>query len=280
MSFNDNVRLDPTQVRDSRGRGGMGGPIIAGGGGIGILVLVISLLLGVNPLEADPTGQTTPLDSGQTIQECRTGADANRRDDCRIVGYVDSIQQYWSEEFARRGQRYSAAETVLFSGYVQAGCGTASTAQGPFYCPTDEKVYLDLSFFEDLRTRFGAQGGPFVQGYVVAHEYGHHVQNRLGLLASGRSADQSASVRTELQADCLAGVWAKHASATGYLRPLTNADIASALDAAAAIGDDRIQHQTEGRVTPERWTHGSSAQRQQWFNTGLNTGELTACDPR
>jgi uncharacterized protein len=140
MSFNDNVKLDPTQVRDARGRGGMGGPIIAGGGGIGILVLVISLLLGVNPLEADPTSQTAPVDASQTIQECRTGADANRRDDCRIVGFVDSIQQYWSEEFARRGQRYSPAETVLFSGYVQAGCGTASAAQGPFYCPTVEKV--------------------------------------------------------------------------------------------------------------------------------------------
>ena len=281
MTFDDRARLDPSQVQDARGRGRMaGGPAIIGGGGIGLLVLVVSLLLGVNPLEVDPTATTgTGPGTEQTIAECRTGADANTRDDCRIVGFVDSIQQYWAQELPRRGRQYTPAQTVLFSGSVQAGCGIASAAQGPFYCPLDGKVYLDLTFFDELRGRFGARGGPFAEGYVLAHEYGHHLQNQLGLLSDSRRAPGD-SIRTELQADCLAGVWARHASSTGYLRPLSDADIASALDAAAAVGDDRIQKQTEGRVTPERWTHGSSEQRQQWFGTGLRTGDMATCDPR
>lgn len=286
MTFDPNARLDPSQVGDRRGRGGMlgggGGPVIAGGGGIGILVLIVTLLLGGDPLAMlDPSGGAlAPVDSSETAAQCQTGADANARDDCRIVGFVNSIQKYWTDEFARRGSRYAPAKTILFSGQVQSACGAASSAVGPFYCPADQHIFLDLSFFRDLK-RLGAKGGPFAEAYVVAHEYGHHIQNLLGLLSHSReSGPGSISVRTELTADCLAGVWAGNAAKTGFLVAPTDAEIAQALDAAAAVGDDRIQQATEGRVTPERWTHGSAEQRQHWFRTGYRTGDMAACDVR
>jgi uncharacterized protein len=293
MSFDPNARLDPSQVEDRRGRGRggpmlgrAGGPIIAGGGGIGVVLLIAQLLLGgglgdlgggVPYLETDPS-----VGGGAgSVQECRTGADANEREDCRVVGFVNSIQDFWTKEFQQRGREYEPARTVIFSGSTQAACGYASGAQGPFYCPTDGKIYLDLSFFEDLERDFGATGGPFAVAYVIAHEYGHHVQNVTGLLdqrGSPSQGPQGSGVRTELQADCLAGIWAHHAATTGSLRPPTPADIASALDAAAAVGDDRTQRRTQGRVTPESWTHGSSEQRQQWFDTGYRTGGIENCD--
>ena len=281
MTFRPDAKLDPSQVEDRRGRGGGfggGGPVIAGGGGIGIIILIASLLLGFDPSALlDTTAYQAPIEGPQAVQECRTGADANRRADCRVVGFVDSIQKYWSDEFNRRATAtYSPARTVIFSQYVQAACGTASAAQGPFYCPTDQKVYLDLTFFDELERQFGAKGGPFAVGYVIAHEYGHHVQNQLNLLNSGSSA--RASVRVELQADCLAGVWAKNAADTGYLVAPSEAEIAQALDAAAAVGDDRIQQQTQGQVTPETWTHGSSEQRQFWFKAGYTSGNMDRCD--
>jgi len=276
VTFRKGARLDPGQVRDVRARGGA----LAVGGGIGGIVLVaIFLLLGGNPsdLPADLlTGQTvgTGQESDLT-EECQTGADANLRDDCRIVGYVNSVQAYWTEAV----DGYTPALTTFFTQAVNTGCGTASSAVGPFYCPPDESVYIDLGFFDQLETRFGAEGGPFAEAYVIAHEYGHHIQNLLGdLQPGGGTGAESHAVRTELQADCYAGVWASHAVETGYLEPITPEQVAQALDAASAVGDDRIQEQTQGQVNPETWTHGSSEQRQAWFRTGLDSGDPNDCD--
>jgi len=284
MSFNPNSPLDPGQVTDVRGSRFGGRGLVIGGGGIGtVVIVVIYLLLGGNlsDLGSGTTpGADTQSGSNTLQQQCSTGADANKREDCRIVGYVNSVQKYWTDEFNRGGQKYQPATTVLFTDQVSTGCGVASTAVGPFYCPQDKHVYLDLGFFQDLQTKFGARGGSLAEGYVVAHEYGHHIQDLTGQLSSG-SGQQGAggqSVRTELQADCYAGVWANHAAATGFLQPLTTDQISQALDAAAAVGDDRIQQEFQGKVNPEAWTHGSSAQRQHWFTVGYQQGSVSGCD--
>jgi len=284
MTFNPNIQLDPGQITDRRGLGGAG-RIGIGGGGIGLLLLIVYVLLGGDPgalgggAVTDPGAVTGP-ESSALATDCKTGQDANTRDDCRILGYVNSIQAYWKNEFAASGETYSPVDTVLFSGATDTGCGTASSSTGPFYCPPDQLVYLDLDFFKQLRTQFGAQGGSLAQGYVIAHEYGHHVQDLLGILGrqSSQEGAQGGSVRTELQADCFAGVWTNHAASTGYLEPVTDQQIADALDAAAAVGDDRIQQASTGQVDPDSWTHGSSAERQQWFSTGNRTGDPSACD--
>ena len=283
--FNRRARLDTSQVDDRRGGAGK---VVGGvGGGIGLIVLVVSLLLGVNPLDTGGSPQPQPdnpgvgVESGSLAEECQTGADANEQQDCRIVAYVNSIQAYWEEEYAARGDQYQLAQTVLFTDSTQSGCGFASSATGPFYCPADMGVYLDLSFFDDLRTQLGAQGGPFAEAYVLAHEYGHHVQELegiLGQIGNDREGPESAGVRAELQADCFAGVWAYHAAGSEYLTELTDEDIAIGLDAAASVGDDRIQERTQGEVSPESWSHGSSEQRQKWFMTGYETGEPGECD--
>jgi predicted metalloprotease len=276
MTIRRDAQLDPGQVRDRRGISG--GGLAVGGGLAGILGLVLFLFLGGDPsqLAGALNGQTVgDQPSHDLSQECQTGADAATRDDCRIIGYVNSIQVYWGTVV----EGYRLAPTTFFEGGINTGCGYATSAVGPFYCPPDGGIYIDLGFFDELQSRFGADG-PFAEAYVIAHEYGHHIQNLLGDLSagSGGAGAESIAVRTELQADCYAGVWADHAVATGFLEPLTPAQIADALEAARAVGDDRIQEQTQGQVNPETWTHGSSEQRQAWFRVGLDTGDPNQCD--
>jgi uncharacterized protein len=282
MVFRRDADLDPGQVRDMRGRRMRGGGVAIGGGLGGIIVLAIVLLMGGNLGDLGLTPGGAPAEgpvSSDLATECRTGEDANERQDCRIVGAVNSIQAYWTEAFQASGQQYVEAETVLFTGGVETRCGAASSAVGPFYCPLDQTIYIDLGFYEQLESQFGAEGGPFAEMYVIAHEYGHHIQNLLNLLDAGRDAGaEGGAVRVELQADCFAGVWGGNAVDTGYLEPLSQEQINQALDAAEAIGDDRIQEQTQGQVNPETWTHGSSEQRQQWFTTGFEQGSADACD--
>jgi hypothetical protein len=283
VTFNSGAQLDPDQVTDVRGRSYGGGRGLAvGGGGIGLVIAVVYLLLGGNPADLAPAGggaANGPIGS-QATQECRTGDQANARTDCRIVGFVDSIQAYWKDEFTNEGQTYQPAQTVIFSDGVDTGCGSATTEVGPFYCPPDVTVYIDLGFFDELQSRFGAKGGSLAEGYVVAHEYGHHVQDLKSLLSgdSGGTGADSRSVRTELMADCFAGIWVNHAASTGFLKPPTKEQVGDALDAAAAVGDDRIQQETQGRVNPESWTHGSAEQRQHWFTVGLQTGKPDSCN--
>jgi predicted metalloprotease len=222
---------------------------------------------------------------GFDLSRCKTGADANKYVQCRVVATGNSLDAVWKQLMPNR---YTRPHVRLFSGQVSTGCGPASSDVGPFYCPVDKTAYFDTDFFQVLVTQFGSSGGPFAEEYVVAHEYGHHVQNLLGVLGRAQSGAQGATgngVRTELQADCYAGVWAHYAStvkqdSTGapFLEPLSDKDIQDALSAAASVGDDRIQEQVSGRTNPESWTHGSSAQRQKWFTTGYQSGDPNKCD--
>lgn len=289
MRFNEDANLDTSQVTDQRG---MGGRIAVGGGGLGILGLVIYFVvsqLGGGGNAALPPGfgdlgQNEQVGSSSLAERCRTGADANRDADCRAVAFINSIQSFWTS----RLDGYQQAETNFFSGGVQTGgCGSATSATGPFYCPADAEVYIDLTFFQELTDRFGAQGGPFVEGYVLAHEYGHHVQNLLGTSADVGSdtGPTSGSVRLELQADCYAGAWANHATTTPtsggepLITEVTQDDIAAALDAASRIGDDYIQRELGGgTVDTTQFSHGSSAQRQKWYTIGYETGDPNRCD--
>ena len=274
MRFRPGARLDPSQVEDVRGSGGFGlpgGGIAVGGGGIGVLGVLIYLAFALLGGGSGSSG-LTPLD-GRTVTgdtaSCRTGADANRSEDCQIVGDINSIQAYWSNEV----KNYTVARTVFFTGSTTTGCGPASTDVGPFYCPVDKKVYIDLGFFDELQSRFGGSNGPLAQAYVLAHEYGHHIQDLLGILDQKRN-----SIQVELQADCFAGVWMHNAEKTGYITGITQQDLNDALSAAASVGDDRIQAETQGQVNPETWTHGSSAQRTHWLSTGWKTGDARQCD--
>jgi uncharacterized protein len=276
MTFRRGTRLNPGQVRDLRGKGGL-----ALGGGLGGVILLVAILL----LGGDPSQIPAEALNGITVgagqestdieQECRTGEDANQRQDCRMVGFVNAIQDYWSG--ALNG--YELAPTTFFTGQVSTGCGSASSAVGPFYCPEDRSIYIDLGFFDQLESQLGAEGGPLAEAYVLAHEYGHHVQNLTGVLrgGGGTTGAESRAVRTELQADCYAGAFINHAEER-YLEPITREQLAQALDAAEAVGDDRIQERTQGQVNPETWTHGASEQRQSWFTVGWESGDPNQCD--
>ena len=293
MTFNEGADLDTSQV--TGGGGGVRGGAVIGGGAGTIILLILGLIFGgdltgggtTNPFD---TSQIQPGDESTTtdFSHCKTGADANRDVTCRIIGTVNSVQDYWTDALPADVQRqYQQAKTVIYSGSTQSACGVASNATGPFYCPADQRIYIDASFFDDLTSRFGADDGALAQEYVIAHEYGHHVENLLGFLAKGQDGQTgplSGGVRIELMADCMAGVWAHHASTTEdadgntLLKPLTDADIQSALSAASAVGDDRIQQSQTGQVNRESWTHGSSESRQRWFLAGYEGGTVNQCD--
>ena len=285
MTFDPNAQLDPSSVTDARGSGrmgGRGGSVAVGGGGLGLIIVIVAMLLGVDPgaLLGGASGGGTPPDvtgpDSSALASCKTGTDANKREDCQIVGYVNSIETYWTSAV----QGYEHAETVIFTDGIDTGCGAATSSTGPFYCPVDKNVYLDLGFFQELQDRFGAKDAPFARAYVLAHEYGHHVQDLLGALQAGGNdtGAEGRSVRTELQADCYAGVWANHAQATGFLQPLTADQIQAADAAAKAVGDDHIQQSSGGGVNPDSFTHGTSAQRVHWFTTGYQSGKPGDCD--
>jgi hypothetical protein len=271
----------------------MGGKIGMAGGGLGIvgvLLVVLVRALGGDVTTSDAPAPADPRAPG-TSQTKTTSATLNgscegvtsATDQGKFVTCVETnVQAFWKQEMAKSGKGYQIAKLVLFTDQTRSECGAASAASGPFYCPLDQKVYLDTGFFKALTSRLGATGGDFAEAYVVAHEYGHHVQDLLGTEkrvhdamerdARGRSA---LSVALELQADCYAGVWGHAAYGAGKV---SKDEIAQALDAAAAVGDDRIQKETRGRVNPETFTHGSSADRQRWFNTGMTSGDPASCD--
>lgn len=298
MTFNDDVRINADRVSVGGGGGGRrGGKYVLGGGAGGLIVLVLALLLGGDPgsVLGGLSGAGAPFDAGSSaiggaqLENCESGADANRDVDCRVAGTAESLDAVWGTQLpAQTGVDYVAPKVRLFSGAVSTGCGNATSDVGPFYCPADSTAYFDTSFFQLLVDRFGANAGPLAQEYVVAHEFGHHIQNQLGDIGRAQQDPRGATsqaVRTELQADCYAGLWAHYASTQPgpgaeqpFLEPLTDADVADALSAAAAVGDDRIQRSAGARVNPEGWTHGSSEQRQNWFRAGYATGRVQACD--
>ena len=246
----------------------MGGIALGGGGIVGVIALVISLLGGGDPSALKLGTKDQERRASDLSTSCTTGEDANQADDCRIVGVVNSVQEFWQSEL----DGYREANTVFFSGVHEHRLRQRELRSRSVLLPARRtRSTSTLAFYDDLRSRFGAKGGPFAEAYVIAHEYGHHVENILGVLDRAperrhRAAERG--VRVELMADCLAGMWASGAVETGYIEDLTDADIRDGLDAAAAIGDDRIQEQAQGRVNPESWTHGSAEQRQQWFLTG------------
>ena len=287
---------ESSNVEDRRGEvsfGGFGGGIPIGGGGmvrggLGLVaVVVIALIFGVDPLALLSSGSTQPGDAPTQVgRTARTSATSPSDPEGRFVSRVlKSTEDVWTDLFGQMGRRYVDPKLVLYRDATRTECGVGQSAMGPFYCPADQRVYLDLSFFDDLARRFHAPG-QFPQAYVIAHEVGHHVQNLLGITGkvaqlrarmSKRDAN-AMSVRVELQADCFAGVWASRADEARGGRMLDDRDIEQALAAASAIGDDRLQRQTQGRVVPDSFTHGTSAERMRWFKAGLDSRDPNRCD--
>jgi predicted metalloprotease len=288
----DDQSVDTSGVSDQRGRG-IGGPVAIGGGGLGIVGLIVFLLINVLgggsgidttqlvPQDGSVQGQGTG--EGDLATRCNTAGAIDKYDDCFLVKVYNEINEVWTDEFARAGEKYEQPGLTFFTQAVNTGCGQASSQVGPFYCPPDQMIYIDIGFLQQLQQQFGAQGR-YAQAYILAHEAGHHLQTLFGTERKVRAAQQSQpskqnelSVAMELQADCYAGVWSKLADDAGNVS-IGDAEVQQAQDAAAAVGDDRIQQQTQGRVDKESWTHGSAAQRKQWFTTGRTTGDVNACD--
>ncbi|PUA79970.1 KPN_02809 family neutral zinc metallopeptidase [Nocardioides currus] len=310
MRFNPKADISGGRVGDSGsgGGGGMGGggmriPIPGGtraGGGIGGLIIIV-LIFVINSCLGGGGGTGLPspdsgIDAGsqtgnaQGLQKdseryanCKTGEDANNDPDCARKAVAVSLEDYWTTTLPEQADvQFTPAQIITFSGGVDTGCGQATSQVGPFYCPADQQIYLDTTFFADvLEGQLGGQGGDYVEPYVLGHEFGHHIQNLLGTMNQVRTqkGPDSDAVRLELQADCYAGMWTKDASdGDGIFLDLDQGDIDEALDAAKTVGDDRIQQQSGQRVNPEGWTHGSSEQRQRWFGIGFDQGTLEACD--
>ncbi len=308
MRFNPKARLDTGRVADAGGRRGGGGGGLGGGGGgmrlpgsvaggggvVGVIVIVVFVLIqvlggggggaGGGGLGGGSLDSTRFNDTGR-YTSCKTGEDANKSADCARVAVENSLYDFWGDTL---GPDFRAVDRIVtFTGEIGTGCGGASSAVGPFYCPSDERIYLDSGFFDEvLEKQLGGPDGGFVEPYVLAHEYGHHISNLTGDIGKvkGDTGPQSSGVRLELQADCYAGMWARAATRTEdaggtvLFDSLTDKDIDLALEAAAAVGDDRIQERTQGQVTEESWTHGSAKQRQTWFRTGYEKGSVEACD--
>ncbi len=286
VTFQEGGSFGGGRVQSRRSGAGRGAAIGGGVGGLGLLViLAISLLTGNDPTALLGGGGGGEPGTDSTIGEC-TAEQANTDRACRLSATLDSLDTYWSSTLADADA--NIPEAVEFTSAVSTACGQASSASGPFYCPGDQTIYLDLGFFDLLTSRFGAQGGPLAEMYVYAHEYGHHIQHVTGVFDSadrGGTGAESDSVRVELQADCYAGMWAGNAATTKdpdtgvtYLKPITAEELAQAIDAAEAVGDDHIQQQSGSGVNPDSWTHGSSEQRQRWFTTGYEKRDLAACD--
>lgn len=282
MQYNSGAQLDPSQMG---GGGGGRGPAVAVGGGASILVIILAMFLGFDPSALLGGGSTPAPGGGATTSseyaDCRTGADVQANPECRYVAYTNSIQSYWQQTLPG----YQTTKTVTFDGAISTGCGQATADVGPFYCPADKLVYLDKSFFATQMPQLGAQGGDAAEAYVIAHEYGHHIQNLTGQMAQVQSAGQqtgasSAQVRLELQADCYAGAWLRFAAGdpNGIISQVSQDDLNRAVQAAQVVGDDHIQRMSAGRVDPSQWTHGSSAMRHQWLKKGFDTGDPNQCN--
>ena len=285
----DDQNVDVSGVRDRRG---VGGPIAIGGGGLGVVGLIVYLLVAVLGGGNVDTTQLVPQNApvqgagtgeGDLKARCNTQGAIQKYDDCYLVKVYNEVNEVWTDEFDRAGEQYQRPSLTFFTQAVSTGCGQASSQVGPFYCPPDQSIYIDLGFLDQLQQQFGAQGR-YAQAYILAHEAGHHLQTLFGTERKVRAAQQAhpdqqnaLSVAMELQADCYAGVWSKLADQAGNVS-VGDAEVQQAQDAAAAVGDDRIQQQTQGRVDPESWTHGSAAQRRQWFTTGRTAGDVNACD--
>jgi predicted metalloprotease len=285
----DDQSVDVSGVSDRRG---MGGPIAIGGGGLGIVGLLVYLLVSVLGGGGVDTTGLVPQDgqvqgegagTGDLETRCNSEGAIERYDDCFLVKVYNEVNEVWTDEFARAGETYEQPGLTFFTQGVQTGCGTASSQVGPFYCPVDQSIYIDIGFLEQLQQQFGAEGR-YAQAYIMAHEAGHHLQSLFGTERQVRAAQQAhparaneLSVAMELQADCYAGVWSRLADERGNVS-IGEAELDQAIQAAEAVGDDRIQQKTQGRVDPESWTHGSAQQRRDWFLTGRQSGDVNSCD--